>query len=73
MSGQYVEFQRSIFMQPKLIHVDLNVLVSLREGCARLPDTGTLWSVIIVKIHTFAEVDQSILRGQSVREHLIDM
>ena len=31
------------------------------------------WSVIIVKIHTFAEVDQSLLRGQSVHEHLIDM
>ena len=46
MSEQYLEFQRSassIFMQPKLIH-DLNVLilVSLHEGCARLPDTGTM-------------------------------
>ena len=46
MSGQYLEFQHSassIFMQPKLIH-DLNVLilVSLHEGCARLPDTGTM-------------------------------
>ena len=46
----------SIFMQPKLIHVDLNVLI-LVSLHARLPDT----SVVIVKIHTFAEVDQSLL------------
>ena len=77
MSGQYLEFQHStnsiLFMQPKLIHVDLNVLVLvlLHEGCARLPNTGTMQCYYCQ--NPYFCLGGSVTFTRSVHEHLTDM